>query len=136
MAQMLLNFDSNLIILLWLVQKCQKITRKTFPSNICHKWIIYYPKTWRGWLTTLKFYKKLNCQWKRDLIYTNICQVFSSWKIICCSTPPHMLIFSHCSQQLTKEHREWIVLNSTGHKKRRRKKWNWIQIFTQMFCLK
>ena len=41
------------------MQNRKKITRKIFPPNICHKWIIHQQKTWTGWLTTLKFCKQI-----------------------------------------------------------------------------
>ena len=117
------------------MQNCQKNTRKTFPPNICHKWIIYLQKTWIGWLTTLKFctqivlvaFKKkaqnnffvsdpIHCEngiWNILIFakYFHHEKLFAAalfWGY--CSTRPHMLIFSHCSQQLTKVHRGWIVL--------------------------
>ena len=98
-------------------------------SSHFHKWIIYKQKTWRGWLTILKFCKHfflfafrkkgqnnlfvsdpLHCEngiWN-ILIFAKYfhhekCLAVLFWGY--CSTRPHMLIFSQCSQQLTKVHR-------------------------------
>ena len=128
------------------MQNRKKITRKIFPPNICHKWIIHQQKTWTGWLTTLKFCKQivLVVFWKKaqnnffvsDPLHCEngiwniliFAKYFHHEKKIAvlfwgyCSTRPHMLIFSHCFQQLTvwyclilQENKKKVKLNSNIH---------------------